>query len=486
MNPPRFYLQRIELSNYRCFKHLTVDFDERLTVLIARNGLGKTAVLDAISKALEQFVAGFGKSTKTSIQISDVLMRLTNPSLREMEPQYPCWIEASAYSEPLKVTDQVAQRIIDISNKSECIWKLVRNPPNTKITTLNLSSDSLFNKVKRVHNNRCDDVITKANFMRELVSQGEPIDLPLVAYYGTGRLWKQKKKPENKALNNEFFSRTSGYQDCLDPASSFKYVADWLSYATYADIQERDQRRQKEGQAYMDRDTAFTPLLSAVRLAVDECLKISGWQGLRYSLTHQTVVMEHPDYGVLEVSQLSDGVRNMIGLVADIAYRTVRLNSRFGQEAPKQTPGLVLIDEVDMHLHPEWQQVVLINLTKAFPALQFIVTTHSPQVLTTVKREQIRLLSENIEGEAVAAIPTGNTYGRSNADVLQSVMAVSPEPKVPESQELRDYLALVEQGDWRSNRAGLLRQQLEQVLGADYPWLIRADMIMRRREALER
>jgi predicted ATP-binding protein involved in virulence len=95
-------------------------------------------------------------------------------------------------------------------------------------------------------------------------------------------------------------------------------------------------------------------------------------------------VAHHDQHGELSVALLSDGIRNMIGMVADIAFRATKLNPQFGFLAAKETPGVVLIDEVDMHLHPEWQQVVLQSLTTAFPALQFIVTTHSPQVLTTV------------------------------------------------------------------------------------------------------
>lgn len=146
----------------------------------------------------------------------------------------------------------------------------------------------------------------------------------------------------------------------------------------------------------------------------------------------------------------------------------------------------MLIDEVDMHLHPEWQQIVLSNLTTAFPKLQFIVTTHSPQVISTVKREQVRLLSENFAGEAVAAIPGARTYGRSNADVLEAVMAVSPEPPVPESEPLNQYMVLIEQGNWRLEEAKELRKRLSVTLGDDYPLLVQADMIIRRREALER
>lgn len=463
MTPPRFWLQRIELNNYRCFKHLTVDFDERLTVLIARNGLGKTAVLDAISVAFGPFVGGFHTGKNAGINYSDVRLRLTNPALREMEAQYPVSIGAEAHIHPIIPSLQA----FGFDDEALC-WSRQLNTPKSKTTT---SDSRLLSDIGK--------------HLQKTVMDNQAIDLPLLAYYGTGRLWKEKKKTDKKAFKNEFFSRTAGYQDCLDPASSFKYVEDWFDYAAKADFEERSLRQEKQDQIQAEADTAFSPLLAAVRLAVDECLKTTGWQGLRYSFKHQTVVMEHPQQGVLEVSQLSDGVRNMIGLVADIAYRAVRLNSQFGQDAPKQTPGLVLIDEVDMHLHPEWQQVVLTNLTQAFPALQFVVTTHSPQVLSTVKREQVRLLSETVKGEAVAAVPVGKTYGRSNADVLQAVMDVEPEPELPESQDLRDYLNLVEQGNWRSNKAGMLRQKLVSALGEDHPAFLRADRIMRRREALE-
>ncbi len=196
--------------------------------------------------------------------------------------------------------------------------------------------------------------------------------------------------------------------------------------------------------------------------------------------------MEHVDHGVLEVGQLSDGVRNMIALVADIAYRMARINSDLGRDAAKKTPGLVLIDEVDMHLHPEWQQVVLKTLTLAFPGVQFVLTTHSPQVITSLHRENVRLLDENLSGEEVAAVPSAHTYARSNADVMQSVMGVTPEPVVDETESLRKYMALVEQSDWRSNEVAVMRSRLEGALGADHPSLIRADMIIRRRQALAR
>ena len=138
--------------------------------------------------------------------------------------------------------------------------------------------------------------------------------------------------------------------------------------------------------------TNYNDTMSAVNQAVGTVLKPTGWGNLRFSETFGYATVEHPDQGVLAVGQMSDGIRNTIALVADIAWRCVQLNAHLGDAAVRDTEGIVLIDEVDMHLHPEWQQLIVGSLREAFPRIQFIVTTHSPQVLTTVDAESVRII----------------------------------------------------------------------------------------------
>jgi predicted ATP-binding protein involved in virulence len=447
--PPTF-LERIELSNYRCFAHLAVPMHPQLTVLIARNGSGKTSVMDAIAIAFGTFVGSFLAGTRIGATQRDVRLRLTNPKLREMEPQYPLNITA-----------------VGTVNARPVKWSRAVNSPKSGTTIKDAKALTVIGEG-----------------LQRAVTANEPVVLPVLAYYGTGRLWKQKKVTEKKVFASEFHSRTSGYQDCLDPASSYKFFLDWFRYAANADAEVLNRQREQNVPPSEVVDSAYAGLIAAVRGAVDECLKSSGWQNLRFSFTHQSVVMEHPDHGILEVGQLSDGVRNMIALVADVAYRMVRLNSHFGAEAAKRTPGIVMIDEVDMHLHPEWQQQVLASLRRAFPAIQLIVTTHSPQVLSTVRKENIRVLDINVDGDAVAGEPIERTYGRSNADVLQATMGVTPEPPTEGSDLLRRYLRLVEQAALSDPDIALYREQLSAIFGNDHPSLNRADLIIRRRRAL--
>ena len=107
-----------------------------------------------------------------------------------------------------------------------------------------------------------------------------------------------------------------------------------------------------------------------------------------------------------------------------------------GGEAPQKTPGMILVDEVDMHLHPRWQQLILPSLQKAFPLLQWIVTTHSPQVLSTTHKKNIRLLLQQTDGTWSARDPLFQPYGESSTTALERVMEVDSWPLIEESAEL--------------------------------------------------
>ena len=444
----RLWLKNINIKNFRCFDELSIDFHRQLTVLIARNGLGKTAVLDAIVTLFGTFVGSFYNGQGKGIDVRDVRLAITNQIPLEMEPQYSTILSANGeiFGEQIE-------------------WSRNLNSPKSGTTIKDAKS--------------LTDI---AKFMQLHVTENKPVTLPIIAYYGTGRLWSHKKKTGNKLFKSGFFGRTSGYQDCLDPASSYKYFEDWFQNAAKGVADYR--LRKNESRIDVPIEERYSELLDVIKQAVNVCLAPMGWRDIRYSFFHQALVMEHADYGLLEVGQLSDGVRNMVAMVADIAYRIVQLNSYLRQEAARRTPGLVLIDEVDMHLHPEWQQIVLGRLMEAFPMVQFVVTTHSPQVVSTITNDNIRLLAKNINNRFIAYPPAARSFGRSSADVLQSIMDVDPLPQNEETRRLRSYLSSVEQDDLNKQEWTQLREELNQIFGPDHPFLMKADMVIRRRRVL--
>lgn len=267
-----------------------------------------------------------------------------------------------------------------------------------------------------------------------------------------------------------FDRQVDAYLDGLDPSSSYSSFVAWFE----AVVREAQNER-VSGVASPHRPQQ---LLDAVRQAIDIVLAPSGWRRLDWDFIASEVVAEHEESGRLPVSLLSDGIRNLIAMVADLAHRCARLNPHLGAAAARETPGIVLIDEVDMHLHPGWQQTLLDGLSAAFGQVQFIVTTHSPQVLSAVNAESIRII-ELHDGVGVARAPRQQTRGVVSADVLASVMAVDPIPDVFEWQELQRYHALIEDGAWEGEEASGLRVRLEEHYGSAHPVILDCDRLIR-------
>lgn len=436
----------ISLTNYRCFKQLSIDFHPHLTVVVAKNGNGKTAVLDAIAVALGPFIGSFDEAKGAHFSASDVrLSRNPNLALVEMEAQYP-----------------LSMTVKGIVQGAHTQWDRELASAKSHTTYANARALSEYGKYLQ----------SSVRFAADGHRSSLPI-LPIVAYYGTGRLWGEMRLSAGRRANLQT-SRTAGYSDCLTSTSRYKAFADWFERLCRAEYDERD-NAVKLG--------AIQEQLRAIRGAVDTVLRPSGWHSIAFKSADVGIVVSHSDQGALPVDWLSDGIRNLAGLAADIAYRAVRLNSHLGEAAVRQTPGVVLIDEVDMHLHPEWQQVVLASFREAFPLVQFIVTTHSPQLLTSVRRENIRLLHPN--GKAV--LPNDGTLGAESVRVLESIFGVHSRPQGVETVvDLRRYLELVELGKAKEAEAVSLRTKIEESLGTNDPDLQLADVRASQLEFLER
>ena len=421
------FIESLTLQNYRCFQELTLSFHKRLTVFVAPNGGGKTAVLEGVAVALRLFVDTVeGRTNSKGFDARDIRLVL-NPG-NKMEPVTPVRLHASGQFLGHEVS-----------------WARERQSELASRTTTAQAAD-----LRKIASQ-----LAQENQEWAQSNGGDAPLFPLVSYYGTGRLWSTSKltaakKTSETALN----ARHRGYTDCLSSTSHYKYFIDWFrrfSYEAKKDFPEQD-------------DSPHEPqrTLSAVRQAVDIALAPSGWQGLEWDFAEDTIVAHHPDFGRLPVDTLSDGIRNMIGLVADIAHRTARLNPHLGEGAATGTPGIVLIDEVDMHLHPQWQQVVLQSLQKAFPLIQFIVTTHSPQVLTTVRKENIRIFSCDEEGKWSAREPASSPLAHESGDALANIMGTHPRPEIEGIlPDLHAYEQLARAGKGDTDEAREIQKRLD-------------------------
>ena len=286
-------INHLSLTNFRRFASLSVDLHDQLTVVVARNGQGKTSILDAGAIALGTFVGAFDHGRAKHIERDDARLMIRSDSPDSVQ-QFPVEVEATFEGDDGEL----------FSIKRQLTG------PKSKTTIKDAAALTVIGR----------------HLQKEIRRTENPteIDLPVIAYYGTGRLWKAHKNMERKSVLSE--SRTMGYEDCLSSASSFTQLQQWMAKAELARLQDAEAPRENNR-------SNISARIRAIQNAVNQVIKAEGWTGFRYSVTHEELAMSHPEAGELPVSMLSDGVRAMVSLVADLAWRCARLNG------PPATPG---------------------------------------------------------------------------------------------------------------------------------------------------
>ena len=441
-------IKRLKLNNFRCFEHLTIDFEEDINVIVAENGRGKSAILDAIAIVLSPYLRNFNGAQIRDFNAYDAYQseaEKTGNKVRipRVKKKYPVSIE---------MLGVFAGQLI------KCKRELKQEGDNTndrQAAALRKYGEKLQKAVHGAHD--------------------EQVVLPVIAYYGTTRLWQEGRAvtAEPSLVNLE---RDSGYFEAWEPPATYQAFGQWFCYASLSALEFEFQREESGDKS----ENPYNEVLYAVREAVTTVIGSMGWCGLEYSVSAQALVVVHEKAGALPISTLSDGVRSVIGMVADMAYRMVRLNPDLGREAVRKTPGIILIDEVDMHLHPAWQQTIVADLRRAFPLVQFILTTHSPQVLTTVPASTIKAL--RWQNGKMEVFSPAFSLGAESYQLLEEIQNVQTRPKaLPIVKTLRRYLELVSEDQWDTAEAKELRKELD-AWGKDRePALIKADMDIKMR-----
>lgn len=178
---------------------------------------------------------------------------------------------------------------------------------------------------------------------------------------------------------------------------------------------------------------AESPTAGRVLVAFEEAVIrfLPGYSNLRTDDYPKPRLMIDRGNTKLLVRQLSDGERGMLALVLDLTRRLAQANPEMKDPAA-EAEAVVLIDEIDLHLHPKWQRQIVCNLTKVFPRCQFIATTHSPQVIGEVEHDRIQIIAD---GRVHS--PT-HSFGVDSSRVLEEIMAADPR-----AQEIKDLLSRV-------------------------------------------
>lgn len=417
-------IKHLSLLSFRGIEKLELDFSERTTAFVGVNGVGKSTVLDALAIALSQ------------------LTWRINGHPQKARPIAVDDIRQGASFARIELT-------VDL-----------RGQPVTWATVTNRKKGNHNDPMRSSDLNALNEAVRQLNAEWEHVESDrqDPYDLPLAVYYDVNRAVLDIPMRVREQLRNNPYEV---YQDALDHGGAdFKRFFIWFrNREDYENEQRRDELK--------FRDKA----LEAVRSAVGAFTEFKDLR-IRRSPLRMTVVKRDQEFNV---GQLSDGERNMLALVGDMARRLSVLNPSLAN--PNEGSGVALIDEIDLHLHPRWQREVVAKLEKTFPHCQFLITTHSPQVLGELKPESVVLLRD---GELVGHPQA--SYGLTSGQVLEEIMDASS--RTNEVKERLDSIfASLERGALAEARQMIanLKQTVPSV-----PELAGAEALLKRKEVLGR
>lgn len=365
-------IQSIKLTNYRCFESLTLEFSaaHNLHVLLAENMVGKSAILKALRVSAGSFLNSFSQ-VPPGIDKSDHRVIGPNP-LANLSRE--CRIETRAI-----IYDEAHQ-------PQEILWEKYRNKPVNERTKIKTTTGPDIKKLS----SRVYDAVSET---------GKGV-LPLLLFVGTEYIHLAKASTKTLDMDG---SALQGYWYCMSERSMETYVFDWLAHM---DILVREAENNKiADRLYGDLPEVSLQLFQKVVKGflpdVTDVAWIINPKPPKGSHTANSGEERQPDKvlafmmengEVRTYAMLSDGYRYLVLLAGEMATRALLLNKHLGVTVNEQIPGVVLIDEFGIHLHPGLQRKALQHLTEMFPEVQFIVSTHSPMLVNGLDKEQIHIL----------------------------------------------------------------------------------------------
>lgn len=354
-------IDSLSIKNLRLFGDIeqTIKFDctKQITLLLGDNGAGKTSLLYACSVMLSQFYKHFPNCSVKAFTEGDI-HNITNYKKSD-------YLHVGVKLIPSDSDVTEFMEFDHIENREQVSIQMYKKGNNTNTTPSSelkaISEYSLKIKTK--------------------IDNGELVVMPIIAYYGTER--GQIKPVERRRNFNDIFPRWEIYKaDSLESATDFKRFFTW--FERNEDLERREQLRQLKQSG---KSNYSSYVLDAVRNALNGLFP-DYLQNPRVETSPLRFVMDDiriPDNPIEQrLERMSDGYRITIALVADIAARLAEANpsaESSGLDNPLNANGIVMIDEIDLHLHPKLQREILRRLTKIFPNVQFVVSTHSPNVV---------------------------------------------------------------------------------------------------------
>ena len=419
----QFYLKDIELFHFRKFENVTYELNPRMNVIIGKNASGKTAILEAATVILGAYLTAFkeyvpsrfGHNISDSDVLKKTLKQVKNVAVTATVQQFPC---------------KISSHFIWDKSLKKCVRSLEKAGGRTKFIGKNPMREVVEGWEKAI---------------READGSDAGQIYPLVLYLSSARLWNENRTGEMDRIPG----RTDAYQRCLDPKRGNQTPFEYIKLLGNLASEENDGKPLP----------AYEVIMDAVKYSLKE--ELEPGQQVLYSSRYGEIAVKNSDGTVINFSALSDGYRNVIKIVTDIATKMCILNPYLEKDTLRLTPGIVVIDELDLSLHPTWQRRIVRILKELFPRVQFICATHSPFIIQSLEPGELIAMDTILDEEY---------SGQSIEDIAEDIMDVPivqySEKKVKMYQAADAYFKALK-GASSEEELQALKEKLD-VLSAEY------------------
>lgn len=405
------YLSHVEIKNFRGIEKKEIEFKPGFNLIKGVNGKGKTSILEAIAVGLGGYVAGLPEVSTRHFSMDEVRTKYEKSGDGSLNKTYELPIEVSLKAE---------------INGEEYEWTRGKNSIKASRSTIQPRT------ICKIAEN------TVVNTKKEL---------PIILYLGAGRVWASKKEKVENVFRNKY-TPTVGYTDALIEELNTKLLLNWCMHMEQVSWQK--EQKIAEYEAAKSTVARFMDLLEE-----------SEEHEVFYD-KQEGQMMYRKDNKVLSIEQLSAGYQSVIWIVFDIAYRMAILNPE-KKEKIAETKGVVLIDEIDMHLHPKWQWNVIQALRTVFINVQFIAATHSPIMFSSAK--DVWLI--DIEQDEVSY-----EYSHYGLDVNTSLSVYQGTEKIPSNVQKRVNAFYNLLSKEKYEEAKVILENLEEETAPSHPLLV--------------
>lgn len=339
------YFERTEIQNFKGIEKMNLEFSSGVNLLIGNNGVGKTTVLEALALSIQTYFSRMNDIAKKSIKKDDV--HFTSNLVGDAS-------QHRVYSNPTVIKSEINLGGLEYS--SEISREDETNATRTKYTGKEFAAAG-----------------------RDLLNAQEAI-LPVICYFSTSRVVDTQKVSTNAVGKNKLNDRRCGYIDCLNATLDRKALTDWTFKMAMAEY--------KKGTAVAE----YEAFKKAVGIFMQKMNDLEEIPLVEYTRDFEDITYAE-DGKTMLVNYLSAGYQSLLWMLMEISFRIALLNPELSDYS--QAEGIVLIDEIDMHLHPRWQWKILDALHSSFPKVQFIAATHSPIIISSFKDAKLLSIGEN-------------------------------------------------------------------------------------------